>query len=262
MVSKRNETCAKGMIKRKGYTAKRGSKTVKVPASCIKATSYRGVKRAPTDRKIINKRKRIQTKVAKKYSKPKCSTNEMERAGFTRQSYRRKAYQRKDGTFVKAANVRPSEVPPVCINDRGTAGKGYKIPVVLEKGDLTSVGYVDIKNLPQDKRHVALSKANDRISNPLSLFRKLIILSTMNKNTDPKLSQIFRNDAYWVREKFGLMKTKSNTKSNSRTSTAKKSATTKKYGGSKTNRKTTNRKTTNRKTTNRKTTSRSKTNKK
>ena len=256
MVSKRNETCPKGTIKRKSYTAKRGSKTVKVPASCIKATSYRGVKRTPIDRKIINKRNRIQKKVAKKYSKPKCSKNEMERAGFTRQSYKRKAYQRKNGTFVKAANVRPSEVPPICINDRGTAGKGYKIPLVLEKGDLTSVGYIDVKNLSQDKRHTALKKANNRISNPLSLFRKLIILSTMNKNTDPKLSQIFRNDAYWVKEKFGLMKTKpgsksntrSNTRSNVRASTAKKSATTKKYGGSKTNKKTTTRKATGSKT--------------
>jgi hypothetical protein len=208
MVKKQDDKCSKGMILRKGYTAKRGSKTVKVPSSCIRATSYKGVKRSPIDKAKIAQREEIQKAVGKKYGSKRCVSGEIERAGFTRKGYNRKSYVRKNGTNVRAANVRSSEVPPICIRDVGTSGKGYKIPTVLEKGDLKKYGYDHVRNLSVQQRHQALRKANKNIANPLSLFRKLNILSTMNKNRDSNLAKTFKDDANWVKETFGLLNTR------------------------------------------------------
>ncbi len=198
--------CPKGMIKRKGYTSKRGTTNIKVPASCIKATSYKGVKRSSLDKKKIARREKIQKRIGKKYGSKKCATGKIEKAGYTRKEYSRKSFKRKDGTIVRATNVRKSEVPPICVKDTGRPGKGMKLPIVLERGDLKKYGYENIKNLSAQERHRALRKANNSINNPLSVFRKLNVLATMNKNRDNDLSKIFKEDALWIREKFNFNK--------------------------------------------------------
>lgn len=225
MSSKKNGECPGGMIERKGYTARRGNKVIKFPSTCIKATSFTGTKRTPIDKEKIATREKIQKTVAKKYGHLDCPPGTIERAGFTKKSYERRSYVRKSGSTVKAAKVGSAEVPPTCVPDKGTIGKGNKLPVVLIKGDLKSAGYDDVKHLTIDERHKALDKANKRIGNSLSLFRKLVMISTLNKNQDPKLAKIFKDDAYWIRDTYGLMRTKPKTSNN------------KKYSGSKTNNK-------------------------
>lgn len=203
MASKR---CPKGTIERTGYTANRRGKKVKVSSSCIRATSASGSKRSTVDRAALATRKKIQAKVGKKYGKSNCPAGTIERAGYTKKGYKRRSFTRKSGSFVKGTSVGPSEVPPTCITDRGTPGKGLKIPTVLEKGVLKKVGYNNVRNMSLAERHAALERANGSIKNPLSLFRKLIVVSTMNKRTNPDVSKIFKEDAYWVRATFGLMK--------------------------------------------------------
>lgn len=58
------------------------------------------------------------------------------------------------------------------------------------------------------------------------MYRKLIAVGTLQRNTNPKVSEIFSQDAKLVKKKFGLMKTPPKPKDNTKKSTS----------GSKTNR--------------------------
>lgn len=57
---------------------------------------------------------------------------------------------------------------------------------------------MNVKNLPEDKRHEILQNALTKLK-PLPLSRKLIALSTLNKNVNKKLSKIFKADANWIK---------------------------------------------------------------
>lgn len=65
--------------------------------------------------------------------------------------------------------------------------------------ELKDYGYENVKKLSSINRQKALTKAIKYIK-PISLFRKLIALSTLQKNIDPKLHKIFYKDAYFVRD--------------------------------------------------------------
>jgi len=82
----------------------------------------------------------------------------------------------------------------------------------LEKGDLKKYGYENVSDKSSSSRHRALSRAVKDIK-PLSLFRKLIILSTMNKTKNPILAKKFKSDAKWIKSEFGLLRTLSRSKS-------------------------------------------------
>lgn len=204
MVSK--SSCPAGTIERRGYTAHRYGKTIQVKPTCIRATSISGKKRSVIDREKLAAREKIHEEMAKKYGTTRCPPGEIERAGYTRHGYKRRAYTRRSGSHVHGTEVGPTEVAPVCIRDIGTKGHGYKIPTVLTKGVLKKYGYEDVRNLPVNKRHAILKKVVKDTKNPLSLFRKINILATMNKNRDPELSKIFKNDAYWVEDTFGTLR--------------------------------------------------------
>lgn len=228
--------CPAGQILRKGYTAKRGSKNVRVPAGCIKSVSASGSKRSTKDKAILNKRAKIQKSVSKKYGDVKCGPGKIERAGFTRRAYNRRAYTRKDGTKVHAATIRKSVTKPVCIKDVGNVGKGPKLQLVLEKGVLKKAGYSNVKSMNSRDRHHALDVAERQIGNPLSLYRKLVIVSTMNKNKDPELAHIFKQDANWVKGKYGLSRSGSKSNGKKPKSGSKKTTKTTKTTKSKSKR--------------------------
>jgi hypothetical protein len=86
-------------------------------------------------------------------------------------------------------------------NSRRSNRRSNKL-FTLKKGDLKPYGYSNILTKGPRSRHIALGKAVRDIGKPLSIFRKLIALSTLNKNKNPKLSKIFKEDAYWLREKY------------------------------------------------------------
>lgn len=234
MVSKRS--CPKGTIERKGYSSKRNGKTVRVKTSCIRATSASGKKRAPIDRAKIVKRDKIQKQMSKKYGKAKCSTGMVERAGFIRQSTNRRGYTRSDGTVVRPTYVRGSETAPTCVPDRGLSGKGkFKIPTVLEKGELKKYGYSNVRNLANRDRRSILQQIVKDTENPLSLFRKLNILSIYNRNQDPSMAELYKNDADWVRDKFGPTRSvKSSRQKTSKSKTSKSKTSKSKTSKSKT----------------------------
>lgn len=79
--------------------------------------------------------------------------------------------------------------------------KGSKkkvIIIIIEKDVLGKYGYDNIKNISTTKRHIALKKALKELK-PLSVYRRLIAIATLNKNKDNELFDILRADAEWVK---------------------------------------------------------------
>lgn len=71
--------------------------------------------------------------------------------------------------------------------------------VILKPLGLSKYGYEDIMNLKLESRKKALTNAV-KIEGYLPIFRRLIILSTLNKNKNPKLSKRLRIDAKFVKK--------------------------------------------------------------
>jgi hypothetical protein len=127
------------------------------------------------------------------------------REGYTRSAYHRKAYHRMDGTFVHAADVAKTVVPPARIAARGRAAitghKGAKVINLVgpDEKHLGSYGY-HIKEA-QTTRHRALGKAVAHYE-AVPVFRRLVALSTLFKNTEPSLSKRAHSDAKFVHDRY------------------------------------------------------------
>lgn len=148
--------------------------------------------------------------------------NTIVREGYTRQPYHRRAYHRVDGTFVHAADVAKTYVPPVRIQARGAAAvtghKGKKLIDMSDDKHLGTYGY-HIKEA-QTTRHRALGKAVVHYK-PVPVFRRLVALGTLLKNTEPQLSQRARSDAKFVHNNY-FSETQKAAASQRKTAAAKK----------------------------------------
>jgi hypothetical protein len=111
--------------------------------------------------------------------------------------------QCKKGEIIKEGYKTSKKlVRPTCI--KGTSIKGTSIKgtlkreptFVLQKGSLGKYGYHTKES--KEKRHAALKKAIIHIK-PLSVYRKLNVLYILNKNRNPKLSKLFKEDAEWLK---------------------------------------------------------------
>jgi len=69
----------------------------------------------------------------------------------------------------------------------------------LKSGDLTKFGYSS--KASKTKRHSALARALHAYS-PLTLFRKLQAVTTLNKRRSKGRSRTFKADRNWVRKTF------------------------------------------------------------
>jgi hypothetical protein len=180
--------CPIGKIKRNSYTKKLSSgKKIKISENCIDSTSDSGLKRTDIDKKKIGYEKREHNIARKKFGTPKCSNKEIVKEGYYKKSPKKKS----KGTWVS----------PVCIKAKGSSKKrgtkGKKL-FRLEKGTLSQYGYSGVKKLSKTQRRNSLSKAIKNMK-PLSVMRKLIAVSTLQKNTNPQMSKIFKEDAEFVK---------------------------------------------------------------
>ena len=99
------------------------------------------------------------------------------------------SYTRKNGTVV--------HVPSVLVKDTGMPGKGKSLGVKPKKGALRQYGYY-LRDPSAKSRHAALMLAiHDRVP-PLSIFRKLMYLATVQKNTNPTYARRAKADAHFV----------------------------------------------------------------
>ena len=176
------KSCKKGSILRKGYSAKRGSKTIRVKSRCIKAQSQSGLKRSVRDAQIIKKKMSQHRVASKKFGVPKCPKGQMVRAG-----YKRKSKKSKKTSWVK----------PTCIKSLDSRKQARQQLFVLDKGTLSTHGYH--ADLSSNKRHHALVSAMNAGIKPLTAFRKLVALATLTKNSNPDVSRTYISDAKWLK---------------------------------------------------------------
>lgn len=160
--------------------SKKGSKKVYVASKCIKATSQSGQKMAPIVKEILREKKLVHSIARKKFGTPKCKKGEIIKEGYKKS---------KTGKWVK----------PVCIESRtGNLQKREQL-FYLEPHRLSKYGYDELIEKPDTQRHAALKVAVTAGEKPLSVSRRLNALSILTKNTNPKLSQKFKEDSEWIK---------------------------------------------------------------
>jgi hypothetical protein len=200
-----SKDCKRGMIYRKGYSRKIGTKQIKISGNCIKATSQSGLKRNTQEKKYFRAKLRSQTR-AKKLTRGKsksCSNNQIKRSAYERRGYTRKAYVRKDGTKVKGSRISRTVIAPGCTNARGlskskSSSKSRQL-FHLEKGVLGKYGYKNIKQKTIKQRRASLGRALTDGIKPLPLFRRVNALYVLNKNQDPILASKLKKDRDYIK---------------------------------------------------------------
>jgi hypothetical protein len=205
-----SKKCSKGQILREGYTTKTNKK---VPSSCITAQSATGKKTSIEVKKYLKKKEKMHTAAMKRFSKEvpkKCPPGQILREGFKKESY--KSHSKKG----KEINVSGSWTKPECIPSvTGKSTKGPKLITIMEKDVLGKYGYSNVKTLSKGERHSALRNALKSIK-PLSVYRRIVALSTLNKNKDQELYDILKSDADWIKTQDVYIKAKNPSKKNSK----------------------------------------------
>jgi hypothetical protein len=95
---------------------------------------------------------------------------------------------------------------------------------------LSKYGYENIKSLSAKERKTALKNAIRDIK-PLSVYRRLVALSTLNKNKDTDLYKILKEDSEWIKSQVEyIIQQATNSKKSSKKSSkpSKKSSKTSK----------------------------------
>ena len=87
----------------------------------------------------------------------------------------------------------------VIVSSRMPASVQKRIRATLQKGELTKHGYS--MYAPASQRHKALEKSI-REDGARTVFRRLMLLYVWNKNDDPHLAKIAREDAEWVAKNY------------------------------------------------------------
>lgn len=180
---KESKKMSKKVNKKTSKTAvKRQSKKILVPGKCIKARSQTGYKMSDLSRQQMKEKKMYHELAREKFGEPKCARGEIMREGFKRTS--------KTGKNIW--------VPPMCVKDVGKKGK-QEMLFILQPARLSKYGYDSPETRSDLARHKALKDAIIAGEKPLSLSRRLNALYVLTKNTNPKLSRIYKEDSEWIK---------------------------------------------------------------
>lgn len=177
-------TCKKGEIWRVGYTrtpSKKSSKKIHVKGKCISATSQSGEKASVTTKKILTKKKQQHEMAREKFGIPSCPKGQIVKEGYKKQS----------------KNGKSTWIAPTCIKSN-TVLKREPL-FYVEPDRLSKYGYSAIEHKTDTARHTAINKALRAGEKPLSVSRRLNAIATLTKNTNPKLSAIFKKDSEWIK---------------------------------------------------------------
>lgn len=149
-------------------------------------------------------------RVAREYNKKK-SEHKQARQMFPKAASKscKRGEIKRDGYYViehlglskdgKALEVNVHRVPPACIPSvLSRSSKKPKLITITDRDLLAKYGYHEIKNKSEISRHRALGKAI-RDNKPLSVYRRLVAIATLNKNKDHELCEILRADAEWIK---------------------------------------------------------------
>jgi Family of unknown function (DUF5771) len=201
--TKSNTTCPKGYIKRVGYIRHMSSgKKVKVEPNCIMALSQSGEKRTDIDKVIMGRRRIIHKMARNKFGTPRCKSGEIIREGYKKKSHKRSSYTKRSGSKnikIKESEVKGAWVKPRCIKSVSGRSTKQKQLFVLDKNVLGKFGYHNLESITEAKRKKALKKAIKSGLKPLSIYRRMVAIATLQKNTNPHLHDIIMTDADWLK---------------------------------------------------------------
>ena len=205
---------------REGYTTRTGKR---VGSGCITAQSNSGEKTSTKVREFLKKQEEMHELARQKFpeaASKKCQKGFIKREGYKRTSY--KSYSKTGkNTLVKASWTAPSCIKSVT----GKSKKGSKLITIIDKDVLGKYGYNNITSMVQTDRHRALRKAI-KANKPLSIYRRIIAIATLNKNKDKKLYKVLREDAKWIKTQTEYI-VKSTSKKSSKKASTKKASTKK-----------------------------------
>jgi hypothetical protein len=209
---KSSKKCPQGQIVRQGYKTKSGKK---VSSECIEARSASGKKTSIELKKYIEKKESKQKQSRQKFpneAKQKCGPGQIMREGYYIKTH---PSHTKSG---KVTSVKSHWVSPGCIESPlGRSTKGPKLITLMEKDVLKPFGYENVESISKSSRHTALKKAIQSVK-PLSIYRRIIAIATLNKNKDAKLYKILREDADWIKTQPEYLTGKASKKSSKKSS--------------------------------------------
>jgi hypothetical protein len=189
-------SCKKGQIKRNSYRTKNGRV---VKENCIIAQSNSGRKSSRENRQISLRRSASHRRASKGSSRKSCGKGQILKTGY----------------FMRRGSKRIL-IKPTCIKKRGSSRRSdVRIPID-DENSLAKYGYVDLKMKSAKQRRIALHKALAHIK-PLSLYRRILAIATLSKNTDPKLNILLISDSDWLKgtKEYAIDREKSARKSRS-----------------------------------------------
>lgn len=196
----RKPSCPGGMILRESYIAKSGKR---VSSRCVRKTGLmRGKSSDRMSRMLARANMRataasMRAAVAGIHVPKRCPKGMTLRAGYTRKSYTRK---------------KDTLVAPKCIPTRGLSGKKSKV-ILLDDHFLSEYGYHDIGKLTKEQRTEAINKllahfipTKGEIASYNYVIRALNARYILNRNTNPKVAQIFKTDQKMVSKMYKNVK--------------------------------------------------------
>jgi hypothetical protein len=214
MVVSRISSCPSGYIRRASYKSKSGKR---IKSSCIRKTGLfsNGDSNTKTLQMIRKNRQKSMKVVSlsKKMGLPfreRCGKGETLRSGYIKR-------------FGKSSKT---IVPPECITKRGSMNistrtekqKSERNTIIMIDDDhtLSQYGYSDIQNKTKDERLAALSSLITHFT-PIKgemqtytyLIRALNARAILTKNTNPKVSKIFKSDQKMISKMYKKIKANS-----------------------------------------------------
>lgn len=187
--------CEEHYIYRRPYTrTTKSGKSIKVKGGCIKSRSVTGKKRSSINKKISRRKlnRENYAEILTGTSNLTCPPGMIKRAGYIRKTHKRHT---RTGDII---SISQRIIPATCIQSRGI-GSDVRIPV--SGHELGEYGYHSVVNMSVQSRHRALNKAVNDMGY-LPIIKKLNALATLNRNTNPNISQIFKTDQEWLSEKY------------------------------------------------------------
>ena len=189
-------------ILRKSYKSKSGKV---VPAKYIVKPGLMPGKSTQRTKQLLTVSKKRSIKASNMFynqSKVRCAKGKILHSAYTR-----KGYTKKNGSKVKKIGVQSS-----CIKDVGLPGKGKKL-AVIEDHFLSQYGYHNVKDLNLEQRKSALMSLIKHFT-PIKgqmptmnyVIRALNYRYILNRNTNPKVANIFRNDRNMISKMYKKMK--------------------------------------------------------
>lgn len=212
----RKPSCPTNYILRDSYKTKSGKCT---PSRCIRKTGLIKGKSSEREAKHLEEIKDQSIKVLKMSIKrgiklkSRCSKKQIMRRGYTR-----KSYNRKTGNHYRHALIAPG-----CITKRGKSksirGKKYtsdsSTRIYFDEDDhfLSEFGYYDVEMKSKEERQKSLHKLINHflpIKGEMATYNYVIKALNaryiVNKNTNPKVSRIFKQDQMMISMEYKKMK--------------------------------------------------------